>query len=437
MYKIALSLYEGLWILLLGLLRAATVFSRKLQDQLALREGALEKLQPWAKERARFPRSVVFICSSAGEYEQAKPLIARLKARGDCSLFILFFSPSGLKFAQSQKEVTPYLLIPSDKPTFWREVAVALRPTAFVCVRYELWPGMVHVCKRYAPIYLVDGVEAAHLRKKRWARKVRSWLLKPMRKSFVVRAQDQSFFHEVLDIDSSRVLITGDTKYDRVLERISERSEALARLKEQLKGFLHGRRIIVLGSAWPRDLQEFASIFRQLKAFDPKAAVIIAPHDLSASNVDGMLVTLRDLNVNLCRVSTEGYAAAHSGHDVLFVDTLGDLPELYGCAQLAWVGGALHFRVHNVLEPACRGLYLCFGPHFQTSGEAVSLVEQGLARVIHNGPEFFQWYKILSWDTEPPHQVLWQAVIEQKGASDRIIQEISTSWQSQPALATT
>ena len=76
MYKIVLGLYEGLWILIIGLLRAAAFCSRKLKDQLALREGGLERLQAWAKERARFPRSVVFICSSAGEYEQAKPLIA-------------------------------------------------------------------------------------------------------------------------------------------------------------------------------------------------------------------------------------------------------------------------------------------------------------------------------------------------------------------------
>ncbi|RYZ51884.1 MAG: hypothetical protein EOP07_20530, partial [Proteobacteria bacterium] len=95
----------------------------------------------------------------------------------------------------------------------------------------------------------------------------------------------------------------------------------------------------------------------------------------------------------------------------------------------AWVGGALHYRVHNVLEPACRGLYLCFGPMHETSQEAKGLVKQGLARVIHNGHEFYQWYKNLSWKTHPPHQAMWQAVVEQKGASDRIMNEISPSGQ--------
>ncbi len=133
--------------------------------------------------------------------------------------------------------------------------------------------------------------------------------------------------------------------------------------------------------------------------------------------------------VRVCRVSTDGYDRATGADEFLLVDVLGDLPELYGCAHLAWVGGALHYRVHNVLEPACRGLYLCFGPMFETSQEAKVLVDRGLARVIHNGHEFYRWYKNLSWTTQPPHQAMWQAVVEQKGASDRMMQEIAATWQ--------
>ena len=420
--------YEGLWLFLTALLRLCGWFSPKLSQQLSLRQDARKQMDGWARQRARFPKSFLFVCSSAGEYEQAKPLLKRLEQRGDCALFILFFSNSGVKFALSQKESLPFALVASDSPAYWREVAAQLRPDALIFVRYELWPGMVHTLKHFAPLYLVDGIEAPHLRQKHAARMLRASLLRPMKTIFLVSEGDRDFYEEVLHCPRVKLSVTGDTKYDRVLERIAERQGALEVLQASLKEFLVERRVIVLGSAWPRDLQEFLSIYRQLKDLEPRLAVIVAPHDLSAANILAMKAMMEGLRI--CQVTVEGYRKAGAEHDVLLVDVLGDLPELYGCADLAWVGGALHYRVHNVLEPACRGLYLCFGPLHQTSQEAKVLVNQGLARVIHNGSEFFQWYKNLAWTLQPPHQALWQAVVEQKGASQRIIHEITATWQT-------
>lgn len=419
--------YEGLWRILSAVIRCLTHFSPKLAKQWSARVEAESVIDAWVRLRSRYPKCFLFVCSSAGEYEQAKPLMKRLQTRGDTAVFILFFSPSGIKFAQSQKETIPFALVASDRPSYWRKLGVELRPDACIFVRYELWPGMVHSLKNVAPLFLIDGVEAPHLRKKRMARVLRASLLRPMKKIFLVGSSDEDFFKEVLNLPSEKLSLTGDSKYDRVLERMDERQEALSRLQLSLKNFLSGRRIIVLGSAWPRDLQEFMMIYRQLRELDPKIAIIVAPHDLSAENIATMQKMLE--GVRVCRVSADGYDRACASDEILLVDVLGDLPELYGCAHLAWVGGALHYRVHNVLEPACRGLYLCFGPMFETSQEAKVLVGLGLARVIHNGHEFYRWYKNLSWTTQPPHQAMWQAVVEQKGASDRIMHEIAATWQ--------
>lgn len=419
--------YEGLWRILSAFVRFLALFSQKLAAHWAARLEAESVVMVWARLRSRYPKCFLFVCSSAGEYEQAKPLLRRLQARGDTAIFLLFFSPSGMKFARSQKETIPYALVASDRPSYWRNLAVELRPDACVFVRYELWPGMVHTLKSFAPLFLVDGVEAPHLRKKRVARSLRASLLRPMKKIFLVSASDEEFYRDVLRCPGDKLSVTGDSKYDRVLERIEERQDALSRLQMSLKDFLAGRRIIVIGSAWQHDLQEFMIIYRQLRELDPKIAIIVVPHDLSAENIATMQKMLE--GVRVCRVSTDGYDRATAADEFLLVDVLGDLPELYGCAHLAWVGGALHYRVHNVLEPACRGLYLCFGPMFETSQEAKVLVGQGLARVIHNGHEFYRWYKNLSWTTQPPHQAMWQAVVEQKGASDRIMQEIAATWQ--------
>lgn len=424
---ISLFAYEALWSIISIAARAYAGMSSKFQAKLEEREVAEKRLKEWARIRVRYPKCAIFICSSAGEYEQAKPLLRRFSQQADTALFILFFSPSGTKFARSQKEALPFALVATDRPSYWTEVCTNLRPDFIFCVRYELWPGMVSVCKNFAPIFLIDAVESSHLREKRLARCLRSALVRSMKKVFVVAESDREFYEKVLKFPEQQIEVTGDTKYDRVLERMSERGEKLQELKTQLSRFLENKRVIVLGSAWPKDLEEFLSIYPQLKKMTPNLAVMIAPHDLGQENIGQMMTKFSDLNV--CRVSTDGYASAGEETELLFVDVLGDLPELYGCADLAWVGGALHFRVHNVLEPACRGIYLCFGPLYETSQEAKVLVTEGLAQVIGSGPDFLEWYKNLSFDSRPPHGEMEKAVLRQKGASDRLMQTVTSSWR--------
>ncbi len=381
----------------------------------------------WAKMRNRYPKCLLVLCSSAGEYEQAKPIIGRFQDRGDTAVFILFFSNSGIKFARSQGESVPFALVNSDRPSYWREVCAELRPDAFLSVRYELWPGMMKVLPESAPVYLIDGVESPDLKKSYLAKKLRAYLLKNLRKIFVVSESDKLFFESVLKVPGENLELAGDTKYDRVLERIGHRQEKLSRLSQELGSFLNGRRVIVLGSAWPKDVEAFASILPALKLLDPELAVIIAPHDLSEANVSQIMASLKTWSIQ--RVSQEGYALIKARLDILIVDVLGDLPELYGCADLAWVGGAMHYRVHNVLEPACRGLYVCFGPRYETSQEARVLVHAGLAKVIHTGSDFIEWYKTLSFAERPPHRAMIEAVSKQKGASDLIFGKMLATWQ--------
>ena len=303
-FNFKLSCYETLWIVLLALARFLAIFSPKIRHHLNQRQEALTLLPAWSRLRSRYPKAALLVCSSAGEYEQGKPLIARLAARGDCAVFILFFSPSGLRFAASQKESLPYALVASDRPSYWKDIAAQLRPDVIVFVRYELWPGMVGVGQEFAPLILIDGVEAPHLRKKRMARFLRARLVKPMKRICVVSETDRQFYEEVLGCPPAKLNITGDTKYDRVLERIAERALILQRLRGSLQAFLQGRRILILGSAWPRDLQEFLSNYKQLRDFDPKVAVIIAPHDLSPSNIAAMQ---KMLNLGAGEDRKEGY----------------------------------------------------------------------------------------------------------------------------------
>jgi len=77
------------------------------------------------------------------------------------------------------------------------------------------------------------------------------------------------------------------------------------------------------------------------------------------------------------RSETSGEQAAD--YTVMLLDTLGELPRYYGCADVAFVGGSLvPAGGHNLMEPARWGKPVLFGPHCSNIAEtARELLQQG------------------------------------------------------------
>ena len=64
--------------------------------------------------------------------------------------------------------------------------------------------------------------------------------------------------------------------------------------------------------------------------------------------------------------------------DVVIIDRVGVLGELYALADMAFVGGGFHSAgLHSVLEPASFGAPVLFGPRNDNSRDAALLVQRG------------------------------------------------------------
>lgn len=422
--KMAMALYELLWRFLGAVIVPLLKRVPSLRPQLEGRQLIEDNLHKLKTERQRFARAMVFFCSSAGEYEQAKPLMNRLQQQGDTFVFLILVSYSGKRFALAQQETVPFIMAPWDSPRAWRKLFAVLQANAFVVVRYELWPGFLYTARAHAPVYLIDAVQSPGLVKKSLSRSLRRALVRLCRQVFVVGAEDQAFYSELLQRPALSIPQVGDTKYDRVLERLEQREGKRRQLREQLAAFLTGGPLLIMGSAWPQDLQALLDIYPAVQARHPHIKLIVAPHDISPAMVGKMQQSLEAMKLRVCRAQAAGLAAAGAGDNVLLVDMIGLLPELYALGDIAWVGGALHHRVHNVLEPACQGLFVCFGPRYHTSQEARQLVAEGLVTVITSGNDFLEWMQGLHWEGHPPHRKLYEAIIRHRGATGRILQAI-------------
>ena len=219
-------------------------------------------------QRQRTTNNWLFFCSSAGEYEQAVPLLARLDgARQD--KIILFFSQSGYRFAQLKREQATCLLAVPDLLWLWWLFFALCRPRAVIVVRHELWPAFLYAAQRWSKLYLIN-VSFPHLRH-RWLRR---WLLTFFTKIFVVTSRDALAAQQQLHVPAARLCVAGDSKYDRVAQRVATQTDpppASRLLRNNTR-----RRRLLIGSAWEA---EIAAVLQVYPAQRNSWQVLIAPHE--------------------------------------------------------------------------------------------------------------------------------------------------------------
>jgi 3-deoxy-D-manno-octulosonic-acid transferase len=104
-----------------------------------------------------------------------------------------------------------------------------------------------------------------------------------------------------------------------------------------------------------------------------EARLVIAPHEPTPEHVSRIIEWARRVGLEAARLDeTDGRSA-----DVVVVDRVGVLGEIYSVAQVAFVGGGFHSAgLHSVLEPAAFGVPVSFGPQHESSRDAALLAQR-------------------------------------------------------------
>jgi 3-deoxy-D-manno-octulosonic-acid transferase len=103
------------------------------------------------------------------------------------------------------------------------------------------------------------------------------------------------------------------------------------------------------------------------------------------------------------------------------------LSSAYRYAYIAEVGGGFGKGIHNVLEPACWGIPVIFGPEHLKFREAVGLIEAGGGVAINDFNDFKETLDRLLSDEELYRRSAESAgafVNKNSGATAKIISEI-------------
>ncbi len=406
--------------LLYIVVKFVSIFSKRIREELKKRSVSSSQLLT-IKEHKADRDTILFFCSSAGEYEQARPLIDYYNKKGK-HIFIVAFSPSGTRFMQKRNETNDFILCPLDRYHVWKAIFKILKPSTCFIVRHELWPSFIKLASSYSRLILINA--SMNRRYNVISLSMKKLLLSMMDYIFVVEESDLDFYKGIV----KESLLAGDTKYDRVRLRSDEKKEEIDLLKKQLCSYdfsldsSSGYKYFIIGSGWHKDIECVFDAYLMIRDKDPSWKIICASHDISSTMIDWIKKECEKRNLNYLCFSDSSFLVNGIDFDVCIVDVIGRLSELYGASHLCWVGGAMHYKIHNVLEPAIYGLNIAHGPLYHDQKEACLLVEKGACTVCKDSDELYRWW--LSHNPPQINQETKKLMFELSFASKTILNHI-------------
>ncbi len=406
-------IYRLIYCPLLSLTSLLRFFHPKLKKGFLLRRS-IKGVPPWLNFSAH-TKPIWFHCSS-GEFEYAKPVIRKLKSQYPTQkIIVTYFSPSVEKSLKESKEVDFFCPTPWDKAKTWQKFIDHHQPQALLVARTDLWPMMLLTAqKNKIPRLLFSKTANAQ------SSKVSLFFQKPLLKLFTdifcVSEVDQSILIDQLGNKQS-IHKAGDTRYDQCLYRMQHPKNL-----KSLNNFF--RPLVLAASTWPED-EEW--IIPLIKKNQIDTSFIIAPHEPTSDHLKHLCYELQKRGL---KASLYSKTVNWDPREVLVIDQVGILADLYRWTRFSFVGGSVSRSVHSVMESLALGNLTFVGPKHFNNREALTFKEQEIhgikpVQAVNSSAELVEKFDHLkkTW-TDKHHLDLRLAVNSKSGASDIVLRWI-------------
>ncbi len=376
MYNIIIYLY------LFGV-AVYSLFNDKVKKMWRGERQAFDVLRQKVEPGARY---VWFHAASLGEFEQGRPLMEELRrSHPELKILLTFFSPSGYEVRKDYKGADIICYLPLDTIRNARRFLRLVRPERAFFIKYEFWYNYLHILKhRKVPVYSVSSIFRDKQIFFRWYGRQYGRVLNCFTHFFV---QNEKSRELLATIGINNVTITGDTRFDRVLQ-IKEQARQLPVVERFARG-----KVFVAGSSWLPDEEIFIRYFKE----HPEWSLIIAPHVIGEDHLRQIEHLLKGWKVTrytkadssvaseapVAPVAPEASvvpeapsapsAPAPPQGEALIIDCFGLLSSIYRYANVCYVGGGFGVSIHNTLEAAVWGAPVIFGPENKKFQEAQEL----------------------------------------------------------------
>ncbi len=362
----------------------------------------------------------LWVHASSGEFEHAKFLIKSLKEKYPLQKIVVSYSsPSYFNaiknFKEKSKLIDGYFPLPVDLKGPTSSIIKRVNPKAVLFSRTDVWPELAHQLKaKKTPTFVFARMEKS---KTCFGEKLLYSLTykKIDSISFVSEEDKENFIQKFNPLSKNNLSVDGDPRVEEVLSRA---------LKTRAQAPVHSK-ILILGSVWSEDLKAIVPETLELLKNKSLEKVIIAPHEPSLKNINEIKKYFKDFSLSMFSEDPDLKA------QVVIVDSLGVLFDLYSKAQVAFVGGSFKKKVHSVIEPLAHGIPVLTGPMVSNNREAQMYSKRtpAFVHLCHNGKGFSENLQRLLSLSEQGQKELSVSILENlnksKGASSKITDLIS------------
>jgi 3-deoxy-D-manno-octulosonic-acid transferase len=415
----AIILYNTAILFLYPFYLIVSLYNPRLKHFRRTRSEGIQSLENFVTDSLR--GSPVWLhASSVGELDQALAISRAIKKnRALQQVIISIFSTSAKPKQHPDADLIFYL--PLDFFWTWGKIIRQLKPRFFATMTWDVFPNLLfHLNQSAVPAYMAN----AALEKTSWRLKdFYKTLLKSVYARFTgIGCADEASRELFLQLlpDESRVLVTGDSRYDSILHKINQpaRSRSVSKEEAFIKN-IPGK-VMIFGSTYDACDRTLFPLLNDLLLNNPGWTPVIFPHHINEERLHELESNARLYSLNIFKLSeiisngtqeklyikikkSEKAAALKLKKNqmniriepsdyppVIIADVMGVLAHAYRYSEIAYVGGGFHFRIHNTGEPAALENAVLTGPMTSTSPIALVLEEEkGLIKCL-NGPDFYR-----------------------------------------------
>lgn len=320
--------------------------------------------------------------ASVGEIVATSPLIKEFRQEFPKSpILVSVVTTSGYEMANRIiKDADSIIYFPLDLPFVAASVLRRIHPRIFLNVETELWPNFFMTARQmHIPVMMVNGrISEKSVRRYKYMFSILTDMIGTV-KFFAMQSSIDADYIKQLGAPKELVTVTGNTKFDQTYTDVTP---------EQKKNFfdtmgLHeGDEILIAGSTHRNEEGYILKAFRAVRENHPNARLIIAPRE-----------TLRTREViTICKSAgfkvgtrTELQKRPPDNEDIIIIDTVGELGQIYSIGDVIYVGGSLVTHGgHNILEPAAHGKAIIVGHHMENFKDTHALFKNRNACITVN-----------------------------------------------------
>ena len=374
-----------------------SLYNQKSQQWINGRKDIFFRLE---KEITNNKNIVWFHCASHGEYEQVNQLISEYKNNFPKDKILLtFFSPSGFNNVKKNNCINWIFYLPLDTQKNAKKFIKLVMPKKVFFVKSEFWYNYMNQLSLYKiPLYHVSCV----FDKEKFSI-FSSFSTEILSKSKHFFVQDKNSLDVLNSLNIKNSSITGDTRFDSILENIKNKKE-----DQRILEFCLDKTTIIFASVWAED----EHIFKKFIKENSQYKFIIAPHELNyCKNISKFF-------------DVELYSEfdTPSEKNILLINKIGILKNIYKYCSLAYIGGGFGKGIHNIIEVSANLKPVISGPNHPQFIEAKDLIKINGAASVNNYKEFLSQFNKLNSSFNK--KALSDYIKDKSGATDKIIQHL-------------